>query len=125
MRKTELERFRRLLLDEKERLCRSLAKHSKIIQHELDESGGEAAKAHSNHMADQGSDEFQYETTIQFASSEGYSLYEIDQALQRIEDNTFGVCLGCGGKIGIERLKVLPHATLCIECKEKEEREAL
>lgn len=124
MRKTELERFRRLLSEEKERLQRSLAKHSKIIHHEGDEAGGDSAKAHSNHMADQGSDEFQYETTIQFASTEGRSLYEIDQALQRIEDNTFGKCQSCGKSIALARLRVLPYAVLCIECQEKEEREA-
>jgi len=124
MRKTELERFRSLLQSEKDRLQRSLAKHSKIIHHEGQESGGETAKAHSNHMADQGSDEFQYETTIRFASTEGHSLYEIDQALLRIENNTFGKCQGCGKSIALPRLRVLPYAVLCIECQEKEEKEA-
>ncbi len=125
MRKTELDRFRSLLEAEKERLQRALAKHSQIIHHEGEDFGGDVAKAHSNHMADQGSDEFQYETTIQFASSEGRALYLIDQALQRIEDNTFGKCQDCGKAIAAARLKVIPHATLCIECQEKEERESL
>ncbi len=125
MRKTDLERFRRLLQDEKDRVTRSLAKHSKIIQHEGEESGLDLAKAHSNHMADQGTDEYQYEATIQFASTEGRYLYHIIEALARIEDGTYGKCESCGKAISIERLKALPYTRLCIECKEKEEKEAI
>ncbi len=124
MRKTELERFRRQLLEERDRVSRSLAKHSKIIQHEGDGSGPELAKAHSNHMADQGSDEYQYEATIQFASTEGRYLYHIQEALERIESGTYGKCESCGGQIGLERLKALPYTRLCIACKEKEEKES-
>lgn len=121
MRKTELQRFRKLLLEEKERVTQSLAQHEKIIMHKDEQSGLETGKAHSNHMADQGSDEFQYETTIQFAKTEGRYLYNIEEALRRIEDGTYGKCLGCGKNIALPRLKRLPYTRLCIECKEKEE----
>jgi RNA polymerase-binding protein DksA len=121
MRKTELVRFRKLLLSEKERVTQSLAKHSKIIKHDGEESGLDLGKAHSNHMADQGTDEYQYETTIQFASTEGRYLYHIEQALARIEDGSYGKCESCGKNIGLERLKALPYTRLCIDCKEKEE----
>ena len=83
MRKTELQRFRKLLNAEKERVTQSLAQHEKIIKHTDDQSGLEMGKAHSNHMADQGSDEFQYETTIKFANTEGRYLYNIEEALRR------------------------------------------
>ena len=86
MRKTELQRFRKLLTEEKDRVSQSLAQHEKIIKHTDDQSGLEAGKSHSNHMADQGSDEFQYETTIKFANTEGRYLYNIEEALGRIED---------------------------------------
>ena len=122
MRKTDLQRFRKLLLDEKERVMQSLAQHEKVIKH-TDLSGLETGKAHSNHMADQGSDEFQYETTIQFASSEGRYLYQLEQALLRIEDRSYGVCAGCSEQIGLERLKAKLDARLCIDCKEREEKE--
>jgi DnaK suppressor protein len=118
MRKTELQRFRKLLLAEKERVQASMADHEKVIRGQDGHDGG---KAHSNHMADQGSDEYQYEATIQFASTEGRYLYHIEEALARIEDGSYGQCEGCDGKIGMERLKAVPHARLCIECKEKEE----
>lgn len=122
MRKTDLQRFRKLLLDEKERVMQSLAQHEKVIKH-TDLTGVETGKAHSNHMADQGSDEFFYETTIKFANAEGRYLYNIEEALGRIEDGSYGRCLGCGKSIAVERLKRLPYTRLCIECKEKEEAE--
>ena len=121
MRKTELQRFRTMLLQEKEKVSQSLARHEKIISHTDDQSGLETGKAHSNHMADQGSDEFQYETTIKFANKEGRHLYNIEEALGRIENGTYGKCLGCDKNIALPRLKRLPYARLCIECKEKEE----
>jgi DnaK suppressor protein len=121
MRKTELERFRKLLLAEKDRVTKSLAKHAEIIKQAGDEATGGAGKAHSNHMADQGSDEYQYEATIRFASSEGRYLYHIEEALARIEDGSYGKCESCGKNIGLQRLKALPYTRLCIECKEKEE----
>jgi DnaK suppressor protein len=124
MRKTDLERFRRLLESERDRVSRSLANHSKIIQHEGEGTGPDSAKAHSNHMADQGTDEYQYEATIQFASTEGRYLYHIMEALTRIEDGTYGKCESCSSQIGLERLKALPYTRLCIECKEKEEKES-
>ncbi|MCP4144566.1 MAG: TraR/DksA family transcriptional regulator [bacterium] len=121
MRKTELERFRKLLVIEKERVEKSLHKHTQTITHE-GEVGGEGAKAHSNHMADQGSDEFQYETNIQISSSEGRYLYQLEQALLRIEDASYGKCDNCAKPIGMPRLKAKLDARLCIDCKEKEER---
>ena len=121
MRKTELQRFRKMLEEEKERVMRSLAQHEKIIKHTDDQSGIETGKAHSNHMADQGSDEYQYETTIKFANTEGRYLYNIEEALRRIEDGSYGKCQDCGKAIALPRLKRLPYTRLCIECKEKEE----
>ena len=121
MRKTELQRFRKMLTEEKERVMRSLAQHEKIIKHTDDQSGVESGKAHSNHMADQCSDEYQYETTIKFANTEGRYLYNIEEALSRIEDGSYGKCQDCGQPIALPRLKRLPYTRLCIECKEKEE----
>ena len=108
-------------MEEKERVMHSMADHHKVIRGQDGQEGGGTGKAHSNHMADQGSDEYQYEATIRFASSEGRYLYHIEEALSRIEEGTYGNCEACGGKISKERLKALPHARLCIECKEKEE----
>jgi DnaK suppressor protein len=50
-------------------------------------------------------------------------LRQIDDALDRIEEGTFGECEECGDKIGPARLQALPYATLCVECKATQERE--
>jgi DnaK suppressor protein len=50
-------------------------------------------------------------------------LEKIERALARIEDGSFGLCDECGDPIGLERLRVRPEATLCIRCKEAQERE--
>lgn len=48
-------------------------------------------------------------------------IIKIREALQRIEDGTFGDCEDCGEEIGVDRLKARPVTTLCIECKRKQE----
>jgi DnaK suppressor protein len=48
-------------------------------------------------------------------------ILKIEEALERIETGSFGVCESCGDEIGEERLKARPVTTLCIECKKKEE----
>ena len=121
MRKTEKEKYRKALLAKKKELLEELAHTMKSsVSTTIRESTGDIS-SYSYHMADQGTDEYQYEATIQFASTEGRYLYHIEEALNRIEDGSYGKCDECGGKISMERLRALPHARLCIECKEKEE----
>jgi len=50
------------------------------------------------------------------------SLHIIEAALARIEDGTYGVCESCGQPIGKMRLQAFPRATLCMECKQRQER---
>ena len=49
-------------------------------------------------------------------------LAQIERALARIEDGSYGVCESCGNPIGKGRLQAFPRATLCVSCKEREER---
>ena len=48
-------------------------------------------------------------------------LHKIETALQKINDNTYGVCEDCGANIPIERLEVIPYALYCVKCEEKRE----
>lgn len=50
-------------------------------------------------------------------------IVKIQEALERIEDGTFGVCEACGEQIGMKRLEARPVTTLCIECKRAQEEE--
>ena len=69
------------------------------------------------------SEERTRELDILLTDREKRKLHQIDDALDKIEDNTYGQCEECGTKIPKARLKVLPFAKHCVECQEKNERE--
>jgi RNA polymerase-binding transcription factor DksA len=48
-------------------------------------------------------------------------LAEIDAALRRIEEGRYGVCLACGGAMGLHRLRAIPEARLCVSCAAREQ----
>lgn len=52
-------------------------------------------------------------------------LREVEDALDRLEDGTYGTCEDCGASINLERLKVLPFTTVCVQCQEKREQMGL
>jgi DnaK suppressor protein len=68
-----------------------------------------------------GTDAFERQLALTLASSEHDSVFEIDEALQRIANATYGVCEQCGQLIEKPRLKALPFVRLCITCKSKSE----
>lgn len=74
------------------------------------------------HMADIGSDNFEQEFTLQLMETEGTTLENIEAALERIEDGTYGVCEECGVKIPKMRLEAIPYATMCVKCASQMER---
>ena len=117
MRTRDLEKFRKRLVEERDRIAESLKGHESQIR-QYDEIEG---RVHSNHMADQGTDEFRHEQAIRLVQSEGRYLYRIEDALQRVEDGIYGRCELCDQAINKERLDALPYTRMCIECAEKED----
>ncbi len=122
MAKLNLDHFRDILLAEKGRLLKSVQRGVKAIAHDDNESESSSGRAHSNHLADQGSDEAEYETQLLLSASQADYLREIEAALERIENGTYGLCEKTGQRINIERLEAIPTARLCIEAQEEEER---
>jgi len=88
----------------------------------LKEKTGEIS-SHATHPADQVLPELEHENAYVLASKERELLYAVDEALARIEDGTYGICVICEKEIGIERLKAVPWAELCVECQKKLEEE--
>jgi RNA polymerase-binding protein DksA len=117
MRARDLEKFRKRLVEERDRIKESIKEHEAQVR-QYDEIGG---RVHSNHMADQGTDEFRHEQAFKLLQSENRYLYRIEDALQRIEDGTYGKCELCGEAIAAPRLEALPYARMCIQCAEKED----
>lgn len=121
MRKKDLQKYEALLLAKRAELLEELGLLKKSgLNSTIKDASGEIS-SYSTHMADLGTDSFEREKTFQLASKGGRFLHHIDEALRRIKDKTYGKCQECGKEISPARLEAVPHARLCIACKEKEE----
>jgi RNA polymerase-binding protein DksA len=112
--------FQQLLLDERERVAGALEGLQDSIS--LEQESGEIHAGVDNHLGDTATITYDRELDQTLEENEKHVLDAIDAALQRIEDGTFGTCSTCGKEIGEERLRAMPYATRCIDCKRKEER---
>ena len=122
LREGDLKRLEELLLAERQRLLRELGHlENTVLKRSLRETSGELS-GYSFHMADVGTDAMEREKAFHFASAEGRALLDVDDALRRLYGNAYGNCESCGNPVGRERLEVVPHARLCVACKQKEER---
>ena len=74
-----------------------------------------------NHMAELGSGNFDQEFTLGLLGSEQDALDQIEAAIERIEDGSYGQCEECGMKIPTTRLDAIPYAALCIHCASQQE----
>jgi DnaK suppressor protein len=81
--------------------------------------GGDGA---GNDQADVGSTTFERDHEMSLANNARDMLAQTERALGRIDDGSYGVCESCGNAIGKGRLQAFPRATLCVSCKEREER---
>lgn len=76
--------------------------------------------SYSNHLADEGSLTYQQEENLAVERHLERQLGEVEAALARVEDGTYGICEHCGRPIDEERLEALPTATWCIDCKSRQ-----
>ena len=122
MNKADLEHFRILILKKKQELLEELGylETASMKETAKDQSGD--LSSYSFHMADQGTDTLGREMAFTLASREGRYLHHLNEALERIEAGTYGICRTCGGPISKKRLEAVPNATQCISCKSKEEK---
>jgi RNA polymerase-binding transcription factor DksA len=122
MNKKQLAHFEKRLLEERARAMKELGHYDESFNATLQASDGDLS-SYSFHMADQGTDAMEREKAFLMASKEGRFLWHLNQALRRLYQTpeAFGKCEQCALDISYERLDALPHARLCINCKEKEE----
>ena len=71
----------------------------------------------STHMADLGSDNALHDMELSLISAEGDTLELIDEAIKRLIEGSYGICLDCSAKITDDRLEAKPYARFCIKCK--------
>lgn len=117
----ELQGFKKLLLIKRAFITGDL---DRLQNETLSKSRQEAAGDISNmptHMPDIASDNFEQEFSVGLIENVEDEVREIDAALERIEEGTFGICESCDQLIPKARLRAIPYAHLCVECKRKEE----
>lgn len=124
----KLEEFRQRLLAERARLR---AEVQEDVSNDVatpsmassDHAQWEASGGSSNHLADDATELFLQEEEIAIDNSLRGMVVEIDNALERIANGTYGKCERCGKAIPLKRLEARPFSTLCLEDKAKEEEE--
>ena len=121
MKASERNGYRKSLLEEKERLGAAL-EYLHAENPGADEEQAFELSSLEEHLAEAGSVTLEREIDYSLEEVVNERLAAISEALARIEQGNFGVCVSCGALIAPERLTALPWASLCIDCKRREER---
>lgn len=116
--------------DETERIRAALAARLEELQQEYDQHVAEIAELQRDRFtdtagddqADTGSKTFEREQEISLAHSILERFTQVERALERLDEGHYGWCERCGDPIPVERLAAFPSATLCVSCKQLEER---
>lgn len=114
----ELDEVRQGLDADRARLRREL----NMAEHELQDLMRDAGDGAGNDQADVGSTTFERDQEISLANNAREMLAQTERAQARIEDGSYGVCESCSQPIGKMRVMAFPRATLCLSCKQREER---
>ncbi len=110
--KKELEFFRKLLLNVRDQ----------VVDEITFLAGNNLNREHVASSSEDGSDNFERELALKLVGAEQDIVYEIDEALARIHNGTYGICELSGEPIEKERLKVLPHARYCVQVQSEIEK---
>jgi DnaK suppressor protein len=116
----QLETFKKLLDKKRTGAMEEIEYCREDFETSLSESSGDTS-TYSFHMADQGTDAQEREKKFMLASRQGKYLQQVESALERLDEGTYGICVSCGNLIREGRLKVVPTAKLCYDCKPPEE----
>lgn len=119
----DTDRFRTMLLEERQRVADAIENLHKEAPGDLEDTSGELdASGVGNHMGDTATATLDREMDFTLEENSGAVLGDIDAALARIEDGTYGTCTVCGREIGEERLEARPWSSLCIDHAREAER---
>lgn len=111
---------REILLAERMRLEREIRELESDLAVSPDESSGESL--YDQHMAEMASVTLEREIDLALEDTVRLAMARVERALEKLEQDTYGRCDRCGKDIGEDRLAAAPSATLCMECKRREER---
>lgn len=122
MDKKKLKYFKEMLLQKRNDILQELGYIREVSVDTTTENYG-IDTSYSTHMADHGTDEQEREKTFYHASRENKYLLHLEEAIERIENGTYGICAACQKEIPVERLEAVPHTKLCVPCKLAEKQE--
>ncbi len=106
-----LEKVRKMLIEQKQEILQKIRRK----KDQLETPGGD--------FIDIATGSLEHELNYIFEERERGKLLNIDEALVRIKEGTYGECDECGDDIELERLLALPFTRLCLDCKSKQERQ--
>jgi RNA polymerase-binding protein DksA len=109
----KIEDLRAYLEAEKARLQREIARS--VLTTDEERAG------YSNHMAEEATVVFEQARNVGLRRSQELLLAQVEDALKRIDEGTYGICRRCGQPIDLARLRALPMASLCLSCQEHQE----
>jgi DnaK suppressor protein len=112
--KRTVEHFRKILLKERERIIGDVK--------QMDESSKEMGTDGIQDIGDEAATIYNKQILLTLNENERVRLRELDEALDRIESGTYGVCEECGEPVGLKRLEVRPVAKYCVPCLTKLEK---
>ncbi|GAA1012598.1 hypothetical protein Aple_006550 [Acrocarpospora pleiomorpha] len=111
------------LAEVRERLLAEIDElHTEILRAETELAAGNASEGAGDDPADAGAKTYEREREIALTLNARDVLAQNERAIARIDAGTYGVCESCQRPIGKERLQAFPRATLCVACKQREER---
>jgi len=119
--KEQFKQFRQLLITERAKLAGEIRSIAQEASKSPREASGDLS-AYTVHMADMAADTYERELSMNIVSSEQEILYQIDDALKRLDDGSYGVCQQCSQPITMSRLKAVPYASMCIGCQRVKEQ---
>jgi RNA polymerase-binding protein DksA len=114
------DRYRDILIEERTRVSAAINNFHENNTRSLEDETEE--ETYDNHLADSATATLNREIEYTLEENSEHVLRAINEALQRIDEGTFGTCGRCGKPIAEERLEAIPYANRCIDCKRLEER---
>jgi DnaK suppressor protein len=114
--KDEIEKFKQRLEELRKQMMHLVRGASETVK-SADES-----KGYSQHQADEGTDDFDRTITLEVTNKEVSILRQIERALEKISEGTYGICDITGEEISPARLEAIPYATMTVKAQEKFEK---
>ncbi len=118
----DTDEFRGLLTEERVRVVGAIEHLQRENPGSVEDDTQELAAGFDNHPADLATETFDRELDHSLEENSEHVLSAINVALAKLDGGSYGTCERCGGQIAPDRLRAIPYATMCIDCRRREEQ---